>query len=83
VNAGALLASTLQISLADFLTGRYTFSGGNGAVVNKGTLRAHEGGYIALLAPQVINEGYISAHLLIAQARLREERKLQAAAPLE
>ncbi len=65
VNVGALLASTLQMSVADFLAGHYTLSGNDNpaSVVNQGTLRAHDGGYIALLAPQVVNEGVITARL--------------------
>src|SRR5688572_9361805 len=65
VNAGGLLASTLQISVDDFLAGRFTFSGDGrtSSVVNQGTLRARDGGYVALLAPQAINEGLITAHL--------------------
>ena len=65
VSVGGLLASTLQLSVADFLAGRYTLSGNGstGSVLNQGTLRAQDGGYIALLAPQVLNEGVIIARL--------------------
>lgn len=65
VSVGGVLASTLQLSVADFLAGRYTLSGNGstGSVLNQGTLRAQDGGYIALLAPQVLNEGVIIARL--------------------
>jgi trimeric autotransporter adhesin len=65
VSVGALLASTLQLSVADFLAGHYTLSGngGSGSVVNQGSLHAQDGGYIALLAPEVVNEGVITAKL--------------------
>ena len=67
VNVGGLVASTLSLSNADFQTGNYRFSQSsenlNNAVVNKGTLIASDGGYIALLAPEVRNEGIISARL--------------------
>ena len=63
VDVGSLTASTLKISDGDFLAGRYIFTGGEqgGQVVNAGTLRASQGGYIALLGHQVVNSGNISA----------------------
>ena len=65
VEVGSLLASTLELSVDDFLAGRYTLSsnGRSGSVINQGTLRAHDGGYIALAAPRVVNEGVITARL--------------------
>lgn len=65
VNVGGLVASTLSLSDADFMAGKHTFSNGGtaGAVANQGTLTAAQGGYIALLAPEVRNEGVISATL--------------------
>jgi filamentous hemagglutinin family protein len=65
VDVGGLLASSLQLSVADFLAGHYTLSGSDssGSVINQGALHAHDGGYIALAGPQVINEGVITAHL--------------------
>ena len=68
VDVGGMVTSTLNISDADFLagrgTGQYKFSGGgNGSVVNLGTINAADGGYIAMLAPQVRNEGVITARL--------------------
>ncbi|MDO8810797.1 MAG: filamentous hemagglutinin N-terminal domain-containing protein, partial [Gallionella sp.] len=65
VDVGGLVASTLDISNENFMSGNYTFSnGGNaGSVVNLGTLTAAQGGYIALLAPEVRNEGIIVAKL--------------------
>ncbi|CAN7228542.1 YDG domain-containing protein [Polaromonas sp. LjRoot131] len=65
VNVGGLVASTLSMSNADFMAGNHVFtgSGGSGSVVNQGTLTAANGGYIALLAPEVRNEGVIGATL--------------------
>ena len=65
VNVGGLVASTLSLSDVDFIAGKHTFSNGGtaGAVVNRGTLTAAQGGFIALLAPEVRNEGVISATL--------------------
>lgn len=62
VDVGGLVASTLGISNADFLNGNYVFSGREeGSVVNQGSLRAADGGVIALLAPEVRNEGLVVA----------------------
>ncbi|MCZ8257588.1 MAG: filamentous hemagglutinin N-terminal domain-containing protein, partial [Polaromonas sp.] len=68
VNVGGLVASTLSMSNADFMAGNHVFtgSGSSGSVVNKGTLTAADGGYIALLAPEVRNEGVIAARLGVA-----------------
>ncbi|HKO08714.1 MAG TPA: filamentous hemagglutinin N-terminal domain-containing protein, partial [Alphaproteobacteria bacterium] len=65
VNVGALVASTMSITDANFLAGNYVFqrNGSTGSVVNYGTLTAAAGGYIGLLAPEVINQGVISAQL--------------------
>ena len=62
VNVGGLVASTLGLSDADFLAGRYTLSGTSTAsVVNQGTLTVPPGGKIALIANAVNNEGVINA----------------------
>ncbi|MEJ0006125.1 MAG: YDG domain-containing protein [Steroidobacteraceae bacterium] len=65
VDVGSLVASTDSIGNADFLAGKSTFtrSGASGSVVNDGQLQAHLGGYIALLAPQVRNNGVVIASL--------------------
>lgn len=65
VDVGGLVASTLNIKDADFLAGNYSFTrdGSTGAVVNQGTIKATAGGYIGLLAPEVRNEGIVSAQL--------------------
>ncbi len=65
VNVGGLVASTLSMSNADFMNGNHVFtnSGGTGAVVNQGTMTAASGGYLALLAPEVRNEGVMTASL--------------------
>ena len=64
VNVGGLVASTLDISNSNFMAGNYTFSGSSTAsVVNQGSIRAHGGGYVALLGNTVSNDGVISAKL--------------------
>jgi filamentous hemagglutinin family protein len=65
VDVGGLIASTLTIRDEDFLAGRYTFAVEDHAerVVNQGRLTAAEGGSIALIGTQAINDGVISARL--------------------
>lgn len=65
VNVGGLVASTLNITDADFTNGNYKFNAGagNGDVVNLGSLQSAEGGYIALLGKTVKNHGVIKAKL--------------------
>ncbi len=63
VDVGGLVATSLQIDPDDFIGGNYRFTNGSGAVINQGTLTAKDGGYIALLAPEVRNEGVLSARL--------------------
>jgi filamentous hemagglutinin family protein len=61
VNVGGLVATSLSLSDNDFNVGNYRFSkqGAAGSVINQGQLTAADGGYIALLAPEVRNEGTI------------------------
>ncbi|MED5597939.1 YDG domain-containing protein [Janthinobacterium sp. P210006] len=64
VNVGGLVASTLDVDNASLGGAKHAFSGnGTGRVVNEGTLRAADGGYIALLGRQVSNQGSIAARL--------------------
>jgi filamentous hemagglutinin family protein len=64
VNVGSMVASTLNISNADFLAGNYRFVGTSVAPVsNAGTLTAGTGGTIALLGGSVSNSGTVSARL--------------------
>src|SRR3990167_5006195 len=63
VNVGGLVASTLNLSDSDFMSGNYQFAGsGDGSVVNQGTLNA-DGGYVALLGASVSNQGLIQANV--------------------
>lgn len=65
VDVGAMAASTMNISDADFRDGHYHFKreGGGAGIVNQGDIHAKEGGYVALLAPNVSNEGLVQARL--------------------
>lgn len=62
VDVGGLVASTLAIRDADFLDRNYRFSrdGATAAVVNQGEIASQ---YVALLAPEVRNEGVIAARM--------------------
>ncbi len=63
VDVGALVATTHSIADADFMAGTYRFerNGATGKVVNEGRVEAKLGGYIALLAPEVRNDGVLLA----------------------
>ena len=64
VDVGGLVASTLDIGDADFMAGKYRFAGPSGAaVLNRGTIAAADGGYVALLGADVGNRGLIAARL--------------------
>ncbi|MDN7880915.1 GLUG motif-containing protein [Burkholderia aenigmatica] len=64
VNVGGLVASTQNLSDADFLAGRYRFSGtSTQSVTNNGSITAAEGGSVALLGARVANNGTIQARL--------------------
>jgi filamentous hemagglutinin family protein len=59
VNVGGLIASTLSLSNNDFFKRHYAFAnaGQAGSVVNQGVIRTAPGGYVALIAPRVNNQG--------------------------
>ena len=59
VNVGGLIASTLSLSNNDFFRRHYAFAndGQAGSIVNQGLIRAAPGGYVALIAPRVNNQG--------------------------
>ena len=63
VNAGSILASTMNITNADFMAGKYAFVGtpNDGKVINRASLIAQNEGTVALLGKDVVNEGVIVA----------------------
>jgi filamentous hemagglutinin family protein len=63
VNVGSIVATTMNIKDADYLDGKMVFTrdGSIGKVLNEGTITAEDRGYIALLAPEVVNNGVIKA----------------------
>ncbi|HEX8027271.1 MAG TPA: filamentous hemagglutinin N-terminal domain-containing protein, partial [Vicinamibacterales bacterium] len=66
VNVGSLIASTSNISDANFMSGKLVFDqpGRIGAgILNSGAMTARDGGLVALVAPHVRNDGVIIARL--------------------
>ncbi|MBB5886707.1 filamentous hemagglutinin N-terminal domain-containing protein [Xanthomonas sp. LMG 8992] len=62
VNAGGLVASTLDVSDSQLGHGTLQFTGASvGSVINLGTITAAPGGYVALLGHAVSNQGAIHA----------------------
>ena len=65
VDVGSLAASTLAIGVEDFMAENLKFTSfgkdQDSSLINEGELRAKENGFIALLAPEVRNEGFIFA----------------------
>ncbi|MBV8031447.1 MAG: filamentous hemagglutinin N-terminal domain-containing protein, partial [Betaproteobacteria bacterium] len=58
IDVPGFVASTLNITDADFLSGRLRFTGigTEGSLTNAGTIRTSDGGFIYLIAPQVENQ---------------------------
>ena len=65
VDVGGLVATTHTAAAQEFMDGQIKLSrnGATGRVDNEGELRAALGGYIAMLAPEVRNNGVIVANL--------------------
>ncbi|MGD0866692.1 MAG: filamentous hemagglutinin N-terminal domain-containing protein, partial [Rhizomicrobium sp.] len=62
VNVGSLVATSTGGSDSDVLAGKFTQAGNQTAsVVNQGTIRASQGGLVALVAPSVTNAGTVNA----------------------
>ena len=63
VDVGGLVASTLNISNSDYLSGKYVFvnGGGAGKISNEGSITAASGGVVAFIAPQAGNSGTVRA----------------------
>ncbi len=65
IDTAGLVASSLNLSNADFLSGRLNFTGtlGAGSVVNQGTINAASGGSVYLVGPAVTNSGISTSPL--------------------
>ena len=79
VDVGSFTATTHSISDADFMAGKLVFkrNGAAASVENDGSLNAALGGYIALLAPSVINNGIVIAQMGSAVLAAGESFSLQ------
>ncbi|HEX4856040.1 MAG TPA: filamentous hemagglutinin N-terminal domain-containing protein, partial [Limnobacter sp.] len=65
VDAGSIIASTLNLSNEDFAQGKLNFSNNAstaGTVSNQGLLKAGQGGYVALIGPRLENTGTLQAN---------------------
>ncbi|HZQ71586.1 MAG TPA: filamentous hemagglutinin N-terminal domain-containing protein, partial [Burkholderiales bacterium] len=58
IDVAGFAASTLNMSDADFMSGRMRFvgNGSEGGITNAGTIRTAEGGHVYLIAPNVENQ---------------------------
>ncbi|OAI47817.1 hypothetical protein AYO45_05570 [Gammaproteobacteria bacterium SCGC AG-212-F23] len=66
VDVGSIIASTSDISNANFLAGKYVFdqpSQYRGSIINEGTIRAANYGLVALIGTGVDNRGLIEAKM--------------------
>ena len=69
LNVGGLVASTMNISNQDFMSGNYVFSSGGGgggsgaSVVNAGHITTADGGFVVLAGDYVKNTGVIQARM--------------------
>jgi filamentous hemagglutinin family protein len=66
VDVAGLIATTANITDKNFLRGNYKFEGekgSNASVINEGSIKAADHGFVALLGPNVSNKGHISARL--------------------
>ncbi|MGC6536426.1 MAG: YDG domain-containing protein, partial [Candidatus Puniceispirillaceae bacterium] len=65
IDAAAFIATTHNLSTDDFMNGddALDFSGGTASIINNGNIALREGGFAALLAPQIVNNGIITARL--------------------
>jgi filamentous hemagglutinin family protein len=66
VNAESVVVSTSDIATSDFMAGRMNFSGApkpGAQIINNGNITARDAGLVGLIAPQVANNGLITASL--------------------
>src|SRR4051812_46612185 len=63
IDVAGLVASSLDLSNADFVAGRFKFQSGPiaGTVSNQGEIRTPDGGKVWLIAPKVENSGLITS----------------------
>ena len=63
VDVGSLVASSMNITNADFLNNHYQFdaNGSTGSVINQGVIKVADGGYIVMLGNLIQNSGTLTA----------------------
>jgi filamentous hemagglutinin family protein len=63
INTSGLVASTMNISDTNFMNGNHVFesTGSNASIINMGSIKVSDGGYVALLGKNVSNSGVIEA----------------------
>ncbi len=66
VNAESVVVSTSDIATSDFMAGKMNFTGApkpGAQIINNGNISARDAGLVGLVAPQVLNNGVITAQL--------------------
>lgn len=67
INVGSLVASTLNITDSDFIAGNLNFTQSPdhalASVINQGTIKVDDNGFVVLTGPMVANEGVILARV--------------------
>ena len=65
IDAAAFIATTHDMAADDLMadTDALDFSGGTATIINNGNIAIRDGGFAALLAPQIVNNGVITARL--------------------
>jgi filamentous hemagglutinin family protein len=66
VNAESVVVSTSDIATSDFMAGKMNFTGApkpGAQIINNGNITARDAGLVGLVAPQVANNGLITASL--------------------
>jgi filamentous hemagglutinin family protein len=66
VQTGSFLASTMNITNENFMSGAYNFTNtrdSQASIINQGHIQTANGGYVVLAAPSVTNSGSIVANL--------------------
>jgi filamentous hemagglutinin family protein len=66
VNAESVVVSTSDIATSDFMAGKLNFTGApkpGAQIINNGNITARDAGLVGLVAPQVANNGLITATL--------------------
>ena len=65
IDAAAFIATTHDMAAEDVMSGTdaLDLSGGTATIINNGNIAIRDGGFAALLAPQIVNNGVITARL--------------------